>query len=75
MLDPVVKPREDERRVLKRLEYIVSKNKMSRRRPYKDWYGDFDFYGSASPLQRKACVLYFISAILTLVFMITGVLL
>ena len=39
--------------------YIVSKNKMSRRRPYKDWYGDFDFYGSASPLQRKACVLYF----------------
>ena len=42
--------------------YIVSKNKMSRRRPYKDWYGDFDFYGSVSPLQRKACVLYFVFA-------------
>ena len=53
--------------------YIVSKNKMSRKRPYKDWYGDFDFYGSVSPLQRKACVLYFVSAILMLVFLITSI--
>ena len=48
--------------------YIVSKNKMSRKRPYKDWYGDFDFYGSVSPLQRKACVLYFTSVILMIIF-------
>ena len=52
---------------------IASKNRLMPRKIYKERYGDFDFYGSASPLQRKACILYFISAILTLVFMITGI--
>jgi len=54
---------------------IASKNRLMPKKVYKERYGDFDFYESASPLQRIACVLYFVSVILTLVFMITGILL
>ena len=54
---------------------IASKNRSMPKKVYKERYGDFDFYESASPLQRIACVLYFVSVILTLVFMITGILL
>ena len=54
---------------------IASKNRLMPKKIYKERYGDFDFYENASPLQRKACVLYFVFGILTLVFMITGILL
>ena len=46
---------------------IASKNRLMPRKIYKERYGDFDFYGSASPLQRIACVLYFVFGILTII--------
>ena len=54
---------------------IASKNRLMPKKIYKERYGDYDFYENASPLQRKASVLYFVFGILTLVFMITGILL
>ena len=51
---------------------IASKNRLMPKKIYKERYGDFDFYGSASPLQRKACVLYFVFALLSLILVIVA---
>ena len=51
---------------------IASKNRSMPKKVYKERYGDFDFYESASPLQRIACALYFVSVILTIIFMVVA---
>ncbi len=51
---------------------IASKNRLMPKKIYKERYGDFDFYGSASPLQRIACVLYFVFAPLSLILAIVA---
>ena len=51
---------------------IASKNRLMPKKVYKERYGDFDFYESASPLQRIACALYYVSVILTFIFMVVN---
>ena len=49
---------------------IASKNRLMPKKVYKERYGDFDFYESASPFQRVACVLYFVLAPLSFILAI-----